>query len=250
MKYLSLLFFAILLSCNVSKQKKATPKKEVVKTELKEKSVKTEKELPIATTDVMVILKNNLTTADAKKLITNSGLQWNPLTLDKINLKAGLVKIPTHKTDFWIERLKQSNEFKYVDLYSEKNINSIIKKENATFLKLSKTPCFGDCPVYTVTIDKKGNVTYNGIEFVLEKGVRKFQLTPNQFNSLKEKLNKKDFSSFNAKYDNPKLTDLPSTHIDYNGKQIEIRIWRNVPDELIAIHEHLEEILLKKKFFE
>jgi hypothetical protein len=33
-------------------------------------------------------------------------------------------------------------------------------------IKLERTSCFGECPVYSVNIDARGNVTYEGTKFV------------------------------------------------------------------------------------
>jgi Domain of unknown function (DUF6438) len=35
---------------------------------------------------------------------------------------------------------------------------------------LERTSCFGECPVYSVTIDAKGNVTYDGKKLVRVEG--------------------------------------------------------------------------------
>ncbi len=37
-------------------------------------------------------------------------------------------------------------------------------------IKLERTSCFGECPVYSVTIDARGNVTYEGERFVRVTG--------------------------------------------------------------------------------
>jgi hypothetical protein len=37
-------------------------------------------------------------------------------------------------------------------------------------ISLERTSCFGECPVYSVTIDAKGNVTYDGKRFVRVEG--------------------------------------------------------------------------------
>jgi uncharacterized protein DUF6438 len=37
-------------------------------------------------------------------------------------------------------------------------------------IRLERTFCFGECPVYSVSIDAMGNVTYDGTEFVRVKG--------------------------------------------------------------------------------
>src|SRR6185436_11964809 len=39
-----------------------------------------------------------------------------------------------------------------------------------TSIRLERTACFGECPVYVVTIDARGNVTFEGRHFVRVEG--------------------------------------------------------------------------------
>lgn len=255
MKYSYLLLLFIAISCNSPKKKSTensnSSQSDVENTVTKKKGTqeKVDNDLLDPTQDLIVVLKNPEHITETKELVTNSGLKWDKTLLDKDALKIGLIKIPANKRDYWLDRLMQSGEFKHVKLYSEKTLKELIAKEKKNFLNLSKTDCMGDCPVYDFTIDKDGNATFKGIKYVLETGERKFKLTDEEFDTLKEKLNKKDFSTFEKKYDNPKVLDLPSTYITHKGKRIQIRVWKNAPDELIDIHEFLEQLLLRKKFF-
>ncbi|QXP72420.1 hypothetical protein H0I31_01580 [Tenacibaculum sp. AHE15PA] len=130
-----------------------------------------------------------------------------------------------------------------------KKLESEPIKEN-NLVNIRKTPCFGDCAVYNVTIDKKGNVTFNGIEYVLEKGIHTFKLSDKDFKKLNDMFTTNGFNSFKTVYDNTKISDLPSTFITHNNKQIKIRLWKDIPDELINIHEYIEELLLDKNLIE
>lgn len=38
------------------------------------------------------------------------------------------------------------------------------------YIKMQRTMCYGNCPVYNVTVDKEGNVIYNGEMFVYKSG--------------------------------------------------------------------------------
>ena len=104
-------------------------------------------------------------------------------------------------------------------------------------LTLLKTPCFGDCPVYDAYIDKDGNVYYHGLEYVTEVGVRTFKITDEELKELNSILAKKDFDSFAGTYDNPEMTDLPSTFILDKKKEVKIRLWKDIPDALIELQE-------------
>ena len=44
------------------------------------------------------------------------------------------------------------------------------KARKIAFLYFSRTPCLGTCPVYSVHVDRDGNVTWNGEHFVAVKG--------------------------------------------------------------------------------
>jgi hypothetical protein len=40
-------------------------------------------------------------------------------------------------------------------------------------ITLERTACYGECPVYSVSIDARGNVGYNGTKFVRVEGLQK-----------------------------------------------------------------------------
>ncbi|TYP98269.1 hypothetical protein C7447_103440 [Tenacibaculum adriaticum] len=243
MKYVYLSIILLALSCG-SPKKTSTPKEET----RTEENV----EAPLAVEDeLIVVLKNPKNVANAKALITNSGLTWDKMLFDSETTKIALIKVPADKRDFWLKRLQESGEFKSVELNGIMKTQDVIKREESTFLSFRKTECFGDCPVYDVSVDKEGNVTYNGKKYVVEEGTREFKLTDKEFSALKEKLNKNDFSSYKEVYDNPKIMDLPSTFITHKGKQVQIRLWSDeVPAELIDVHEYLQGLLIDKKFFD
>ena len=47
-------------------------------------------------------------------------------------------------------------------------------------LSLERTPCFGPCPVYNLTVGGDGVVTYEGIQFVESLGGRRATIAVNQ----------------------------------------------------------------------
>ncbi|TDQ23820.1 DUF6438 domain-containing protein [Tenacibaculum caenipelagi] len=249
MKYLLYSFLVLGISCSIPKKSSET---KLIEHEEKEIVIKDKKIAePLAPQNELIIVLNNAKSIhDVKSLIKNSGLTWSKMAYDTEASKIGIIKVPEGKRKFWIDKLQESKEFRLVDIHTEEKLTDIINKEENTLLSIRKTQCFGDCPVYSVSIDKEGNVIYNGIEYVLEKGIHKFTLSEEQLNELNNKLSKKDFSSFKDVYNNPKVQDLPSTYIIHNGKQIQIRLWNGIPDELIDIHEYVEGILLNKKFIE
>ncbi|WP_288955634.1 DUF6438 domain-containing protein [uncultured Polaribacter sp.] len=253
MKYLFFSFFIIALSCN--QQKKETTK--IKKTENKEtiKEEKVENEEVIRTIvktheNLIVVLKNPKNVNDAKALIENSSLIWDNLVIDKNSLKVAAIKVPIGKKDFWIERLKSSNIFSTVTHNKQSAINEINYLSENTFAKIRKSQCSGDCPVYELTLFKDGKVTFIGIENVLIKGKHDFTISEVKFKKIQDKFKKTSFGMYLDSYVDKSLVDYPSTFITHNDKQIEIKLWKNVPEELAFAFEALEDILFEKKLIE
>ncbi len=247
MKYLLLTFMVFALKCGAPKKTKDQPEKTP-------SSINNENENTVTPTknydnEIIVIPTNTHNIDRTKEMITNSGLTWKSVSNESVNT-IGIIEVPSGKRDFWIPRLQGTGEFKLVTKYSQKSLDKLIEFEKNKLISLRKTACFGDCPVYDVSIDKFGQVTYNGIKFVNELGERTFKLSEEEFEQLNTYISEKDFSTFKNIYDNPRVMDLPSTYISHKNKQIKIRLWKNIPDELIVIHEYIEELLLKRKLFE
>lgn len=248
MKYLLYSFLALGISCGIPKKSSETKLAEPT-----EKEITIEEEVTkptISQNELIIVLKNAKSIDDVKSLIKNSGLTWSKMAYETDASKIGIVEVPEGKREFWIDKLLESGEFRLVDANSKEKLTDIISEEKNNLLRITKTQCFGDCPVYTVSIDKEGNVVYNGVKYVLVKGIQKFALSKEQLQELNEKLTKKDFKSFKDAYNNPRIPDLSSTYIVHDGKQILIRLWKDIPDELIDVHEYIDGILLDKKFIE
>lgn len=232
--------FLFLLSC-------VSPKKNTPKTNKTEKS----SSIKEPKNELVAVLKNPKNIDQVKALITNSGLSIKDIPATNTASNIIVIKIPDENYKLWLERLQNSQEFKTIQINKVNLVNELIKKEKNTLISIQKTKCFGDCPSYELTIDKEGNVLYNGKAFVLKKGKESFKLSNKALVTLKEKLKDSGFSAFKETYDNPRIMDLQSTYITYNGKQVKIRLWNDdVPESLMELHEFVEGILLEKKFFE
>ncbi len=262
MKVLSLSLFLFALSCGGPKKdttKNDVQKNDVQKSNEKEQTKKEttkqivpeKKEVNTYENELVVVLNDPSREEKTKEYLKNSGLQWKKKVFDNGASKIAIIEIPNNKSDFWLKALGNSSEFRTVKLNAENVIDNLIKKEENTLFTLRKTGCFGDCPIYSARVDKEGNVTFNGKEYVSVKGLKEFKLTDKELKTFTEKLNKKDFTSYKDIYDNPKIMDLPTTYILHKGKQVKIRLWNDdVPEELMDLHEYFEGILLEKKLFE
>ena len=83
------------------------------------------------------------------------------------------------------------------------------------FFSLERTPCFGKCPTYVVTIDKEGHARYEGKRYADREGIFIGQVSPDVMALLAERAKSINFFGLNAKYDG-QVTDLPSTIIRVN----------------------------------
>lgn len=251
MKYLSLCILLIIaISCNTPKKEKKVELKEVPEIETTKEEVIPEKKEIKEDNQLIVILNNPKAINDAKALITNSGLVWNDLNINVKGIKSAIITVPTGKKDFWVQRLLESNTFETVETNNEEVLKAIkIKLENR-LISIKKTQCFGDCPVYDFYINKNGKAFFNGKKYVAKQGKHEFQLSEKELKELTSKIEKSNFSSFKDVYDDPKVMDLASSYIFCDGKQVEIRLWQNIPNNLIDIHEYATEFLYTKKYLE
>jgi hypothetical protein len=95
-----------------------------------------------------------------------------------------------------------------------------IQQEEAIFnLRIERSACFGSCPVYNMDINaregSKGVLVFEGIRFVPHVGeMLVADLLPVEIDSLKLFLTQGNFFALDSVYDNPGITDLPSTRIE------------------------------------
>lgn len=82
----------------------------------------------------------------------------------------------------------------------------------ATRVTLERTPCFGFCPDYVVTINGAGEVTYTGRRFVHVKGVQRAQIPQAEVARLLARFDAVNFTSLHDEY-RAHVTDLPTTTI-------------------------------------
>jgi hypothetical protein len=67
-------------------------------------------------------------------------------------------------------------------------------------IKLERTSCFGECPVYSVTIDGEGNVTYEGEHHVRVQGQQTARINPARVTELLDLAERIRFFDFKDQY--------------------------------------------------
>ncbi len=107
-----------------------TPEEEIEEDVVKyepTKDPKADKDLLDPKQGVIVVFNGEDT--ETEDLIHEKGLKLEKMLLDQNSLKVGLIKVPADKKEYWINRLIESGAFKDVKLYSEKNLNKLLKQQ-------------------------------------------------------------------------------------------------------------------------
>lgn len=116
-------------------------------------------------------------------------------------------------------------------------------QSSTPYIEIEKTMCFGTCPVYKAKIYNNGRVEYEGEQFVDVIGKRELLLSESDMEDIKEMVKYSNFSNLNDEYD-AFITDVPTTYITVNGKQIKSR-W-NIPDRLQMLIELVHKKIMNK----
>jgi Domain of unknown function (DUF6438)/Ankyrin repeat len=125
-------------------------------------------------------------------------------------------------------------------------------------IKLERTACFGTCPVYSVSIDAKGNVTYDGAKFVRVDGRQRDRIPPARVAILLETADRIGFFNLRDQYHsirNPDgtethVTDLPTAYVTITrGRQSKrVENYIGAPDGLKQLEDQIDEIARTKRW--
>ncbi len=117
--------------------------------------------------------------------------------------------------------------------------------KEALFLSMERTPCFGQCPYYKITIMNTGKVVYDGIRFTEKKGLHTKTLSPNQLSQIQKRMEDIDIFSMDDKYDS-NITDVPAVAlmIIYKTKRKKIFHRYGGPKELSEFEKLIDSIII------
>ena len=125
-------------------------------------------------------------------------------------------------------------------------------------IQLRRTSCFGPCPIYTVSIDARGGVTYEGEKFVRVVGRQATRIDPSIVAKLLARAESIHFFDLRDAYryiENPDgshsmVTDLPTTFVSVtaNGRHKTIEDYVGAPDALRAFEREIDEAAGTKRW--
>ncbi len=116
--------------------------------------------------------------------------------------------------------------------------------QNKPLIFLQKTACYGTCPIYKATLYSNGKIVYKGDKFTPYIGEIETQLPEKDLMHLIDEYEKIQFGQYSSQYVNDKISDVPSTIIQYKEKQIIMRGFE-VPPKLTALISKTEKMIEK-----
>jgi len=119
---------------------------------------------------------------------------------------------------------------------------------------LERTPCFGGCPVYTVSVSPSGEVAYQGRAHVRRLGTARSRISRQRVDSLLQELDRAGYFTFADKYlpSEPACgryaTDSPSaiTTVTHRGRTKTITHdygCGSAPGALVVLERRIDEVL-------
>jgi hypothetical protein len=123
--------------------------------------------------------------------------------------------------------------------------------EKDLLIEMKRTSCYGYCPVYTLKIAENGKGLFEGVENIKKIGRYSFSLSQDELNELQNSFLQIDFYQLQKIYYEP-VPDLPTTYITYNkdGKRKTIMDYYGAPEDLRALENRIESLVLSKKMKE
>ncbi len=113
------------------------------------------------------------------------------------------------------------------------------------FATIKRGYCYGTCPVYELKIYSNGDATYHGIRNVELEGMHSGHISKENIAALIQKAKDINYLNMEDVYDNPGITDLPSTttSIVIDGEHKEVKRRYGYPTELLALEKLFDEII-------
>jgi hypothetical protein len=118
-------------------------------------------------------------------------------------------------------------------------------KPDADFMvMMHRGPCYGSCPVYTVSLDGSGTVKYRGERFVATEGEATASLDAERLKQVKDRFKTSAFSEWKTSYTRAMVSDLPTVVVQYGKKTITHNQGdEGAPPELTALENDLDTLL-------
>lgn len=118
---------------------------------------------------------------------------------------------------------------------------------DAKLIAMHTGPCFGTCPVYTITVHRNGLVEYQGDRFTNKAGLWSLQLEQTELDKLQQMIKEADLLAMQDQYES-RIPDLAMVTITYHaGEKIKtIKGREDRPEGLMKIEKMLKALATSK----
>lgn len=126
---------------------------------------------------------------------------------------------------------------------AEALVESTMTSEKSEFATLERTACFGQCPIYKITLYSNGYVTYYGKNFVDRMGMYEGKVGKAFLDKITALANKANYMSLENQYDSG-VSDFARviTSFTSNGKTKTITRRHIGPQELIDYEKQFDKL--------
>ena len=116
-----------------------------------------------------------------------------------------------------------------------------VTSESVKLFELTKTPCFGMCPVFTFTIYSDGKAAYSGKRWVDKMGLHIKQLTKSDLNAIKKAFADTKLAGYDDMYKN-QIMDLPNWKISEftDGTRKDVVGYQNMPEPVKELIKQMD----------
>jgi len=119
-----------------------------------------------------------------------------------------------------------------------------VKGEPTVLVRMTRSACYGRCPVYAVKVSSAGDVEFTGEGGVLVTGPSTATLEAATLQKLTARLEGSGFATWNAQYVKRAMTDQPTTTLTFAGKTIEhYQGDDSAPAELKALEDDVDALI-------
>ena len=108
-----------------------------------------------------------------------------------------------------------------------KETESVMSTQVEVLVGLQRTPCYGRCPVYELSVLNTGEATLKVDRFCeeafgrsLEPGLHRAQVDVEQWQDIETMAVDMGFDTLQTRYDDPRVTDLPANVVTIHGKTV------------------------------
>jgi hypothetical protein len=122
-------------------------------------------------------------------------------------------------------------------------------KADAIEITLTRTPCFGTCPDYEVTLRGDGTVTYEGRANVRLAGERTWKIDPAAVRALAREMQDAGYFELKDEY-SALVTDLPTTYtsLTIGSRTKKIKDYYQAPEKLRDLENRIDLVSDAKRY--